>query len=100
MSRMTHIFEQHRWLGKLNSSGAPSDAAAWRERLCYCVDGVLSYISEKKAGKAVKVCDLVNISGSFVIVFLSESEPACLHVCVTVFVSMRACVCLRVCEYV
>ena len=46
----------HGWLAKLNSGGVPTDANDWRQRLCLCVDGVWSLISEKHAGQAVKVC--------------------------------------------
>ena len=51
------------WLSKLNSTGDGDKAGDWRERLCLCIDGVWSYISEKKAGQVVKVCDLINCAG-------------------------------------
>mmetsp|Transcript_20070 Transcript_20070/g.32143 ORF Transcript_20070/g.32143 Transcript_20070/m.32143 type:complete len:571 (+) Transcript_20070:158-1870(+) len=61
----------HGWLSKLNAKGVGANADDWRERLCFSVDGVLSYISEKKAGEIVKVCDLINSAG---IVMVSYPE--------------------------
>ena len=49
------------WLQKLNKKGNPEDVGDWRDRLCFCADGVVKYISEKADGEAVVMYDMMNI---------------------------------------
>jgi len=67
------------WLSKLNSTGVGSNSKDWRLRLCLCVDGVISCISEKNAGQLSKQCDLLDCSHSSGLVEVSYPEADKMH---------------------